>query len=220
MPTVDDVHERLGFARERIEDLTALNGGDLLGADTHERQKLAQEVFFHLVGAIEVFAQMVNDERGLGRASEDVSIGRLGTLLANDDPLQPPIAALYANTRSQAVPPDPYAGDGLMFRVWNYRHQVTHRERNPFHLKIGLNDAFTIGAPEPLPEHVRQFAEREDRPTDRSAHFLLDPRTDPNEPDSFVSQLRVEWDLRAMYELVEERLNHAIAVTRDLPFRS
>jgi hypothetical protein len=35
--TPDDVHERLGFARERIGDLVALNGGDLLGADPHER---------------------------------------------------------------------------------------------------------------------------------------------------------------------------------------
>lgn len=90
-------------------------------------------------------------------------------------PLQPAIADLYVNTRGQAVPPDPYAGYGLMFRVWNYRHQVTHRERNPFHLKVGLNDALTLGAPEPLPEHVRRFAERGDRPTAPSAHFLLDP---------------------------------------------
>ena len=38
------------------------------------------------------------------------------------------------------------------------------------------------------------------------------PRIDSNEPDSFVSQLRAEWDLQAMYEFVEERLNQAIAL--------
>jgi hypothetical protein len=211
MVRADDVRERLGFGRRRIADLAGLNGGDLLGADARERQMYAQEVFFHLVGAIEVFAQLVNDQRALGNASEDVGISRLPARLPNGDALQGAVGALYVNTRNQAVPPEPYDGDGLMFRVWNYRHQVTHRERNPFFLQVGLNDALSLGGPEPLPEQVRRFAERGDKPTERSAHFLIDPRIDPHEPDSLVSQLRVEWDLQAMLELVQERLEAAIA---------
>jgi hypothetical protein len=73
----DDVHSRLGYARLRIDDLLTLNRGDLIGADGHHRQRLTQEVFFHLVGAIEVFAQMVNERRNLSRASEKVSISKL-----------------------------------------------------------------------------------------------------------------------------------------------
>jgi hypothetical protein len=52
-----NVRARLRHARIRIHDLVALNEGDLIGADSHVRQRLIQEVFFHLVGAIEVFAQ-------------------------------------------------------------------------------------------------------------------------------------------------------------------
>jgi hypothetical protein len=117
-----------------------------------------------------------------------------------------------ADTRDQDVPPQPYEGGGLMFRIWNYRHQVTHREHNPFHLRVGLNDAFSLGGPEPLPGHVQSFAERGDPLTDRSAHFLLNPRSDPDEPNGHVSQISAEWDLRAMFELVEERLNTALAL--------
>jgi hypothetical protein len=65
---------RLGYARVRINELLALNRGDLIGADGHERQRLTQEAFFHLVGSIEVFAQLVNERRNLGKESEVVKV--------------------------------------------------------------------------------------------------------------------------------------------------
>jgi hypothetical protein len=120
--TEDDVRERLGFARRRIEDLTSLNHGDVLGADLHERQMLMQEVFFHLVGAIEVFAQLVNEQRKLVGTSEDVTISQIAKWLAPGDPLIALVDNLYARPRNQSLPPNPYIEDGLIFRLWNYRH--------------------------------------------------------------------------------------------------
>jgi hypothetical protein len=71
--TADEVRERIGFARRRKDELILLNGGDLLGADPHYRQQFVQEFFFHLVGAIEVLAQLVNEPRHLRLDVEDVS---------------------------------------------------------------------------------------------------------------------------------------------------
>src|SRR5947208_17174589 len=102
--TADDVQERLSFARRRVADLLVLNGGDLLGADPHERQMLIQEVFFHLVGAIEVFAQLVNEQRNLSQSSEDVSVSKIAGWLPAGDPLIDAVDDLYANPRGQPLP--------------------------------------------------------------------------------------------------------------------
>jgi hypothetical protein len=75
--TTEEMRERLGFARRRKEELVALNGGDLAGADPHYRQQLVQEYFFHLVGAIEMLAQFVNEARNLGLDVEDASVSRV-----------------------------------------------------------------------------------------------------------------------------------------------
>ena len=179
--TPEDVRTRLAYARVRIDELIALNGGDLLGADADERQQLSQEVFFHLVGAIEVFAQLINEQRQLGRASEDVSISRLNDSLPASDGLRTNIAALYANTRRPAPVSDLYSGDGLMYRVWNYRHQVTHRRANPFHLNVSFSA--TVSAGSAPARRNRRFLPRRgsglgvaSTPQHRSAHFRLDPR--------------------------------------------
>jgi hypothetical protein len=172
-------------------------------------------VFFHLVGAIEVFGQLVNERRNLGRESEDVTIGKLATRswLSATDPLRAPVQSLYTSTRDPAPASDPYSGDGLMWRLWNYRHQVTHRRANPFLIKLGM------GGERRSPR--RGFFWWTNRlpglqsalPSDRSGHFLLDPRkpltqTDPPEN---VSERTVHVELDAMYELVEERLTAAFA---------
>jgi hypothetical protein len=208
----DDVRARLGYARIRIDELLVLNGGDLPGADANERQQLTQEAFFHLVGAIEVFAQLANERRNLRRLSEDVSISKLATTswLQPSDPLKAQATALYANTRHPAPAADPYSGDGLMWRIWNYRHQVTHRRANPFLMKLRLanerrwprrgfwwstNRLPGLQRSAPLP--------------DRSGHFLLDPRG-PNDQESNVSERSVHVEMDAMFALVKERLDAAM----------
>lgn len=64
--TPDDVTERLDFARIRRDQLLALHGCELQHADAHERQQLIQEFFFHLLGAVDVLAQLVNERHSLG----------------------------------------------------------------------------------------------------------------------------------------------------------
>jgi hypothetical protein len=210
----DDVHARLGYARTRIDDLLALNRGDLIGADGHDRQRLTQEVFFHLVGAIEVFAQLVNERRSLGKATEDVTISQLAAWLPPTDPLIAHVNGLYANPKRSALTSDPYSGDGLMYRVWNYRHQVTHRRANPFLIKLGLGGerrSSRRGAW--FSTDLRHGLWRSKPPPDRSGHFLIDPRVrlDPIDHEKNVAQRTVHTEIDAMFTLVAERLDAAIA---------
>jgi hypothetical protein len=73
-PTSDDVTEKLNFARRRLGDIQALIAAKTLGTEPQLRQQLAQEFFFHLVGAVDILAQLVNERRALGFDSEDVTI--------------------------------------------------------------------------------------------------------------------------------------------------
>lgn len=135
--TYDDVTEKLDFARRRLDDLLGLIRRNALGAEAHERQQLVQEFFFHLAGAIDLFAQLVNERRKLGLDSEDVSISAVRRLLPRGDPLDGALGLLYVRTKGLPVPADAYGDDGRLFRAFNYRHQVTHRRRSPFAFRIG-----------------------------------------------------------------------------------
>ena len=129
----EEVTERLSFAEKRLNELLALNKGDFAGADTSERRQLLQEFFFHLVGATEVLAQLLNEVRGLGMVSEDVSVPVVACKLSGTDPvIKRMLSSLHQKTRRQPLPSDPYSDEGYIFRILNYRHQVTHRRRNPF----------------------------------------------------------------------------------------
>src|SRR5688572_15902706 len=132
----DDVLERLAFSERRLQELLALNDGDLRGADSSFRQQIVQEFFFHLVGATEVLAQLINESRGLGIDPDDVNIKKVSDALPATDPIRARLAALTANTR-QPLMIDPYSDEGYVYRIRNYRHQVTHRRRNPFLFRMG-----------------------------------------------------------------------------------
>jgi hypothetical protein len=213
----DDVRERLGFARRRKEELLALNGGDFLGADPQYRQQLVQEFFFHLVGAIEVLAQLVSEARNLGIHIEDASARRVSKDLPPGDALQAALAALYANTR-QPVPSDLYNDDGVMYRIWNYRHQVTHRRRQPFHLNVVIGTAIDFGPGlhgrrREFLHRLREFLYRRNpHPTTpasaRSAHLVLDPR----QPQGVPSKDSVPDELERMLELTSTRCEAALAL--------
>jgi hypothetical protein len=215
--TADDVRERLGFARRRKEELLALNGGDFLGADPQYRQQLVQEFFFHLVGAIEVLAQLVNEARNLGIPIEDASARRVSKDLPQGDALQAALAALYANTR-QPVPSDLYSDDGVMYRIWNYRHQVTHRRRQPFHLNVVIGTAIDFGPGlhgrrREFLHRLRQFLYRRNpHPTTpasaRSAHLVLDPRQSQGVP----SKDSVPDEPERMLDLTSTRCESALAL--------
>lgn len=185
--TKDMVGERLGFARCRMKELLALNGGDLGGADQAQRQQLVQEFFFHLVGATEVLAQLVAEARHLDMDRRTFRCRRCRVYCQQrmqwDQPSHHSIAALEGS-RCRL---NPYSDDGYIFRILNYRHQVTHRARNPFLFKVGGGSAAGLT---------------------RSAHLFLDPR-DPDRGES------VQWaqrDMQHMLGLVERRCNEILAL--------
>jgi hypothetical protein len=140
----EDIYEKLAFAERRLRELLELNGGNLQGADASTRQQLIQEVFFHLVGATEVLAQLVNELRALGIDPEDVTIMRVSKALSLNDPVKPKLAALTARTQGEPLPPNPYSDNSYIFRIRNYRHQVTHRRRNPFFFRAGSAPATSL----------------------------------------------------------------------------
>jgi hypothetical protein len=77
-------------------------------------------------------AQFVNEARNLGLDVEDASVSRVIQALPQGDGFRAALAALYANTkRGRRVPSDLYSDEGVIYRIWNYRHQVTHRRRQP-----------------------------------------------------------------------------------------
>jgi hypothetical protein len=180
--TPDEVSERLNFARKRRDDLLALNGGDLQHSDGHERQQLLQEFFFHLLGSVDVLAQLVNECHALGHDAEYVTIGYLQNKLSGDL-LETDLQSLYALTRGQPLPADPYSDDGYIFRAYNYRHLVTHRRKFPV--------LFRIGSTPPV-------------------SFILDPRQEVGQgPNHSVEP----WDkeLNRMFDVVNRRMTTVLA---------
>jgi hypothetical protein len=86
--------QRLDFAEKRLQELLSLNGGDLAGADVNSRQQLIQEFFFHLIGAIEFTAQLINDKLHLEKDPEQVSTSRMLRRLRQGRSIKTQIARL------------------------------------------------------------------------------------------------------------------------------
>jgi len=175
----EGVRERLSFAEKRLDELLALNGGNLAGANGSERQQLLQEFFFHLVGATEVLLQLVNEVRGLGMDSESVFFHSVVGELPPIDPIRLRLNLLHVRTKGMPLPSKPYSDEGYVFRILNYRHQVTHRRRNPL--------LFRAGASPPV-------------------SFFLDPRGPNREPSSRSVQEEMEYMMDLMRRKCEEVL--------------
>jgi hypothetical protein len=180
------VWARLTSAELRAQELTRLTPSD----PADERHRLAQELFFHLGGAIEFMAQLAADRRGVG-SPESTTIANIGDQLRGDA-LEPTLRALYANPRQARFPADPYDDDGYLWRIFNYRHQVTHRGANPFHFNVQLVDSLSSAATPP-PPHV-------------TTHLLLDPL----DPTRGPSREPLDADLNKMLELVRRRITAAM----------
>ena len=176
-----DVEQKLRFARTRLDELLALNDGSLPGADSDDKHRLIQEYFFHLAGSTEVLAQLVNEHRALGFSIDEVSKSTVLQGLSDSDPIKVALAALNPNTRRDPLPKNPYEEEGLLYRVFNYRHHVTHRGRSPFYYRVG-----------DLPETSLVLDPRED----------LETRTPSGE--------RLQDELRRMYGLVAEKCQSII----------
>ncbi len=138
------VTQRIDFAERRLQELLALNGGNLRTADELARQQLVQEFFFHLVGSIEMLAASVNDSRKLGISEDIITAKEVIQKLPSGDPVKAKLSALYARTRKEALPANPYDDAGYVFRLYNYRNQVSHRGRNPWTFNVGGGPPITL----------------------------------------------------------------------------
>ncbi len=182
MPAIHDtVRQKLRFAERRLADLVGLVRAGTMPSDVDGRQQAVQEFFFHLSGAMDFMAQVVNSEQALGIADDDVSIGRVCVKLRASTASATLVAAmegLNIKVHKTPLPPDPYSDDGLMFRVVNYRNEVVHRDANPFNFVISS--------------------------TGKTAYLTLDPRHRPAVPH-VASRVPIVADLHSMIEVVTQR---------------
>lgn len=133
------VRDCITSAKRRLADLLVL--GDRISAMHQERQQSIREFFWHAVATVDMLAQLVNQGRGLGKSLVDVSAPKLLQQLPTSDPILPLFRRLYANPRKDPIPADLCSEAGHIWRLWNYRHQVSHRGRNPFLFQVGSGPA-------------------------------------------------------------------------------
>jgi hypothetical protein len=182
----DAAKDSLLFAHRRLDELKTLNNGNLAGAKTEDRQILIQEFFFHLVGAIEILAQVINKRRTLGLDPERVTIRTVSCRLVTADPIKSLLSQLYPITRSSdqrwlPLPHDPYSEEGSHFRIVVYRHWVNHCGENLLHFRSG---------PEP------------------NVSLILDPRN----PSAGTSNLAATDELETFWSLVNSKCRRIIGV--------
>ncbi len=126
-----EVDAKLSFGRLRMQELLALNGGDVAGADPDDRDRLTAEFFFHIVSATEVLAQYINEVKTLSIPSHHVSVTSASNALGATSPAGGALGKLYAHG-STPFPADPYTDEALVQRALIYRNHVTHHRRAPF----------------------------------------------------------------------------------------
>lgn len=83
-------------------------------------------------------AQLVNQGRALGKSADMVDPLSVARALPATGPIATILSGLYANPKKDTTPSDPpYGNAGCVWRLWYYRHQVSHRGRNPFLFRVG-----------------------------------------------------------------------------------
>jgi hypothetical protein len=182
----EEIKEKINFAKKRYDDLCLLNDGDLPGANPSERQMLAQEFFVHLVGSIDYLFQRINEVEDLGLDKDDVTIFKILRKLDNKKPLYKELSSLYCNPKKEPnlINDGGYSfcnsEKGLIYRLWNYRHQVVHRGRQAFYITMPVGSTTSVK---------------------RGANLVLDPRSKP----PVGSNRTVQTDLMEMLNLVNSK---------------
>src|SRR5262249_22492049 len=127
------------------------------------------------------------------------------------DPLLAAMTGLYANPR-RSMPANPYTDDGVLARIWNYRHQVTHRRRQPFQFNVLLGDV-GLDFGDRLRGRWRRYRHARKAPhpplgRSGTAHLILDPRVPPGTRSA--STFSIPSELNRMLDLVRERCEAAL----------
>jgi hypothetical protein len=116
---------KLSFAQKRLDEICQLVSSKTISVDANLRQQLAQEYFFHLLGAVEYLAQLINKSRNLGLDASNVAVRKVSDKLrqiANQDPLVPILDSLSVNTKKEPFPADPFSlilTDSVVFFLIN-----------------------------------------------------------------------------------------------------
>jgi hypothetical protein len=179
----DSVNDKLSFAKKRLDEICHLVTENKISVDANLRQQLAQEFFFHLLGAVEYLAQLVNESRALGVGANEVLVYKISDKLKqanSSDPLISILDSLAVNTKKELFPTDPFSNYSLMYRLINYRNEVVHRNTNPYHFVLSAGSRF--------------------------AEFWLDPR-DHSLGKTGVS---VDVDLTNMFNFVKQQIQNAL----------
>ncbi len=132
------IKDRLSFAKRRLKELVKINKKyeDLSRTKDIYKQQLIQEFFFHLVGAIEFLAQLVNTSKNLGIDIEDVNVVRVCNRLSNGDQIRVLLEKLHPKTRGRDLAQDPYSEEGSHFRIILMRNIVCHHAPAGFSILV------------------------------------------------------------------------------------
>ncbi|MBA2713379.1 MAG: hypothetical protein H0U55_07485 [Rubrobacteraceae bacterium] len=140
----EEIQLKFAYARERMTELISLEYLPITEAAGARKHQLMEEFLFHLLGGVEWTAQLLNELLGAGLDRDEVSLSRLLRHLGASHPLTNRLRSLYAQPRTQPMPADPYSDEALVYRAYNYRHQVTHRRANPFLYRIGSDPPVSL----------------------------------------------------------------------------
>lgn len=126
---------KLGFAERRLQELLQELAGK---QDRLHMERLMQEFFFHLIGATELLAQLVNERYTLGLDPEDVNIPtvvqRRIAVNHGADQTDTVLGSLYQNPKRWRIVAGDYSDATYIVRLINYRNQVSHRYLNPLQI--------------------------------------------------------------------------------------
>ena len=90
------------------------------------------------------------------------------------------LESLNVRPANSDIPKDHYSEEGLIYRLYNYRHHVVHRNINPFHFKLSKGP--------------------------KVAYFWLDP----GDHDLGKCKFSFDADLQNMYKLVEKKCKEVL----------
>jgi hypothetical protein len=178
----ETVFEKLNYARNRLDKIIELYRFEVFFNDPQTRQRVSQEFFFHLTGAVEYLMQYINIQLELEINEKSVTPFKMIETIKVKDKSHNMIRVieLFSNNIKECIHLNsPYSNKGMVSRLYVYRNRVAHRGMNPYNIMIA--DGI-------------------------SAHLFLDPEN----PELGNSKNDIIPDLTEMFELVWSQIHEAI----------
>ena len=195
------------------------------GASPHDRDISPQEFFFHLVVAVELTAQYLNKKLLCPFKITDTKLKtRVIVRLAEDDTDGRLLKELHSIVGGAKQADLLDSNHGLLYRIWIYRHHVTHRGKIPWNfVKEAESGTYKLTSINKRP--VNRFTKVQFRLNEFVVSKLVrsgcqSPSPDEETPEDDViaylsldtanpgsgrSKIRVEDDLQRMWNYVNSR---------------